>query len=492
VSGAKRAHPVWCAQGDHRDQAYEAFVNSLKLFDAYAPAFTAMGIWYLEHASPPDANRASKCFQKAFELDATQAEAAKRLATGYAEEGEWALVNLVSKRVMEGEGGLEGGLSGTEGTPANKFLPTNAWAWKASGAVQMVSSIAFGLIDGHSYRICCFLQHYKQYNLAAQAFQVALRAEPEDAAVWTRLGEAYVRSGRHVASLKALYQALEFSPDSWICYYHIGGVQRELGSFALAISAYEKALDMRRDEPGTIIALSEAWLALGKSERQIGLRERAYRSTLHCLKHLTAVLGQKPYRHTNWKLFAEACLNISGCITHKEDLSEAFTAIRPTLEHMSEIDDEKTASVTEVTSVASLLRLNEFSRKDLIKTSIVVYAYRANLLKFDTKLAEVPLYDKACALHLLATVLLETEPESVQIYPCQKAAALAMKQALDIDPSSPTMWNAFAVVSAVASPQLAQHAYVTAIELQPRVSCTERVVVAPDLALLSTESRHLV
>jgi hypothetical protein len=55
-------------------------------------SFTAIGIWYLECATPPDEERASKCFQKAFELDATEAEAARRLATGYAMEGEWALV----------------------------------------------------------------------------------------------------------------------------------------------------------------------------------------------------------------------------------------------------------------------------------------------------------------------------------------------------------------------------------------------------------------
>ena len=98
-----------------------------------------MGVWYLDHADPPDEDRASKCFQKAFELDATQGDAARRLAEGYAKEAEWALVNVISKRVMEGEGGLEGGLSGGSSGNAGKFLHTNAWAWKASGAVQMVS-----------------------------------------------------------------------------------------------------------------------------------------------------------------------------------------------------------------------------------------------------------------------------------------------------------------------------------------------------------------
>ncbi len=126
----------------HRDQAHEYWVQCLRAQDTYAPAFTSIGIWYLDHATPPDVERASKCFQKAFELDATEAEAARRLAEGYAMETEWALVDVIAKRVMAGEGGIEGGLSGKEHAGvAQKFLPTNAWAWKAAGAVQMVSGV---------------------------------------------------------------------------------------------------------------------------------------------------------------------------------------------------------------------------------------------------------------------------------------------------------------------------------------------------------------
>jgi superkiller protein 3 len=134
-------YPIWHRSfaGDHRNNAYEAFVASLRHFDSFASSYTAMGVWYLDHADPPDEDRASKCFQKAFELDATQGDAARRLAEGYAKEAEWALVNVISKRVMEGEGGLEGGLSSSPSGTTGKFLPTNAWAWKASGAVQMVS-----------------------------------------------------------------------------------------------------------------------------------------------------------------------------------------------------------------------------------------------------------------------------------------------------------------------------------------------------------------
>lgn len=87
-------------------------------------------MYYLEVAKPPDPNRASKCFQKAFELDATQADAARRLAESFAEEREWDLVEVVARRTIEGEGGNDQSVS--------QHLPVNSWAWKALGVVELV------------------------------------------------------------------------------------------------------------------------------------------------------------------------------------------------------------------------------------------------------------------------------------------------------------------------------------------------------------------
>lgn len=88
-------------------------------------------MYYLEAVNPPDPNRASKCFQKAFELDATQAEAARRLAEGFAEEREWDLVEVVARRTIEGEGGNE--------QVTSRHQPVNSWAWKALGVVELAS-----------------------------------------------------------------------------------------------------------------------------------------------------------------------------------------------------------------------------------------------------------------------------------------------------------------------------------------------------------------
>lgn len=127
--------------GDQREEGYRHFILSLKSNSSYAPAFTSIGIYYAEYAFPLDPNRASKCFQKAFELDPREAEAARRLAEGFAEEREWDLVEVVARRTIEGEGGMDAGIRGANAVASVRYLPTNAWAWKALGAVELVSRI---------------------------------------------------------------------------------------------------------------------------------------------------------------------------------------------------------------------------------------------------------------------------------------------------------------------------------------------------------------
>lgn len=111
---------------------------SMRALPTYAPAYTSLGLCY-SSATPPDEERALKCFQKAFELDATETEAARRLASGYADQDEWSLVRQVATRVMEGEGGLDGVAGGDTMNLKGRFAPKNGWAWKALGSTEVVS-----------------------------------------------------------------------------------------------------------------------------------------------------------------------------------------------------------------------------------------------------------------------------------------------------------------------------------------------------------------
>jgi len=71
----------------------------LKYNQNYAPAYTNLGFFYADVAN--DLARAYKCFQKAFELDPGEADAAERLAQDFADTRQWDLVEVVARRVLQ-------------------------------------------------------------------------------------------------------------------------------------------------------------------------------------------------------------------------------------------------------------------------------------------------------------------------------------------------------------------------------------------------------
>lgn len=119
-------------------QAYRLWITSLKRSTSFAPAYTSLGIYYADYAKPPDLTRASKCFQKAFELDPREAEAARRLAEGFVDEREWDLADIVARRTIEGEGGTGSEFRGSQNDIDSRHKPTNVWAWKVVGLVALV------------------------------------------------------------------------------------------------------------------------------------------------------------------------------------------------------------------------------------------------------------------------------------------------------------------------------------------------------------------
>ena len=115
------------------------FGRALQKDPEFAPAYTSLGIYFLEQASPPDPIRSSKCFQKAFELDARETVAARLLTEDFANDKEWDLVEVVAQRTIDGEGGLNAGLDKSELDADTNYMPMNVWAWKARGVVRFVS-----------------------------------------------------------------------------------------------------------------------------------------------------------------------------------------------------------------------------------------------------------------------------------------------------------------------------------------------------------------
>jgi len=109
-----------------RKGAYSYFMRALQSNGNYAPAYTSMGIYYADIAG--DVTRATKCFEKAFELSPGEIEAAERLAQMKADTKEWDLVEIIARRVADAD--------------KKRSIPGKAMSWpqNAIGVVELVKS----------------------------------------------------------------------------------------------------------------------------------------------------------------------------------------------------------------------------------------------------------------------------------------------------------------------------------------------------------------
>ncbi|OXG33946.1 superkiller protein 3 [Cryptococcus neoformans Bt15] len=425
---------------ESKRHAEEWFMASIRAYPDFAASYTSLGVCY-SFATPPDNERALKCFQRAFELDATEADAAYRLANGYADEDEWARVRTIAVRVMEGEGGLEGVAGGEVLNPKGRFAPQNGWAWKALGSSEM---------------------HYKKYSEAAAAYQIALRADDQDVSTWIMLGENYVKCGRHMAGLKTFDHALTLDPNNWRALYDIGQTQSQLGAFDKAIEAYQKVLEITQDEDvGVIAALAEANLSLGRQTGAGGFRERSRRACHRAIELAMKVLkSAKAHKAWGWKLIGDATYELSGQESNIEEAQDSFTVVQPVLTFLVEDDTDRRSTAPGVGHAANLLQ-DVVSTTTSLRASIFAFAYRAHILKNEPRVIDPALYDYASALHTLAGKLIDSE-ERTQ---CLKTAISAVRAALDRNAGDERLWNALGVICATAGPQVAQHAFVVSLEL---------------------------
>ncbi|KAG2355063.1 hypothetical protein BDR07DRAFT_1304231 [Suillus spraguei] len=428
----------WDLGGESREEAFKYFITSLKHNREYAPAYTSLGVYYSEHSSPPDPTRASKCFQKAFELDAREAEAARRLAEGFADEREWDLVEVVARRTIDGEGGMGAGMEG-DGATSGKYLPTNAWAWKALGVVELIR---------------------RNYAESIKAFQVALRADVDDQLSWLRLGEAYNKAGRHVAALRALGRAHELQPDDWMCTYLIGEVQRQAGRLAEALISFQSILDVRPTEAGVLLSVAQTYFDLARHERLAGFVARAEQSFISCVNVTLVAIRESPgYRGVAWKIAADALFELS-VITVFADESN----VRATVTIVYElIQDQSSARLAGLFKFTALSPDDHVTGLNALEAAIAAYDYRITVGSSDEAALPSSLYDLAVALYEWTL-----KKPSGTVRQASEAANSFLIQALQKEPGNVWFWVALGDLHFAQKPKLSQHAYIKAIDVDSK------------------------
>ncbi|KIY73049.1 superkiller protein 3 [Cylindrobasidium torrendii FP15055 ss-10] len=430
---------LWDMGGEPRTEAYGNWIKALKYDAMYAPAFTSLGKYYEEQANPADPVRASKCFQKAFELDSREVYAAHRLAVGFAEEREWDLVEVVARRTIEGEGGLDAGLDAAAKTSASMFTPMNTWAWKALGAVEIVRG------------------HYPQ---AIQAFQVALRAEPDDQLSWLRLGEAYSKAGRQAAALKALTRAHELQPDGWMASYLIADVRRQVGQYDEAVNILKDILAARPLELGVSVLLAQTHLDLGKSELANGFIARAETTFLEALKTSIAIVDDSAgFRGVVWKVAADALYNLASRPTFADE-SAVRTILDPLLASLTSNNGDRLAGL----NILPNLNAETLTGSTVLQCAILAYDLRLSVSSSSPQALGSAWYDLSTALRTYA----ETQTDE-QIRTALHVKSIALlTSALKQCPGNEELWVALANAYFISQPKSAQHAFIRALEIDAK------------------------
>ncbi|KAI0093293.1 TPR-like protein [Irpex rosettiformis] len=420
-----------------REDAYKSFIISLKRFSAYAPAFTSLGIYYSDFCTPPDPTRASKCFQKAFELDAREAEAARRLAEGFAEERDWDLVEVVARRTIEGEGGMDGGLDSL-----SKFQPLNAWAWKALGIVELT-------------------RH--RYSAAISALQVALRSQPEDPLLWLRLGEAYTKATRLAAALKALEKSRELDPSEWKCSYFLGEVYRQSGQYQQAIDMFSMILLEVPSELTVLLSLAQTHLDFGKAENLGNFSARAESSFVSAIRVVLDGFDASPgFRRIAWKTAADALYELSQLPTYTDD-ETLLVILKEALPLIIGHPMERLSTLLEIPPKLSETSYSALSRF-VLEVSLCAYSYRISLGSLDSSASASAWYDLAVALKLYGQRNIGDEKREK----VNDEAVQCFKEAISLSPIDDRYWNALANALFISKPRLAQHAYVKALDIDTK------------------------
>ena len=314
-------------------------------------------------------------------------------------------------------------------------------------------------------------QNRANYESAIIALQVALRANQSDYRTWTRLGEAYARSGRPVAALKALTRARNLSQDDWTAVYFTGDVYRQMGLYDLAIATFEQLLINRCGETGAVLALAESHLSHARQQFSAGYLTRFEESLVSCIEISTKVLHSAPgFRRMVWKTIADAILELSK-LTLYVNPKLVLSVVCAVCDALAEgtVDTEVIPGYTSVAKIIMKYTRDDepsLDGVDLHWLAIACYHTRASLSNNDRVTEGSARFDLSIAIHSVIPRLKQHQNEER----LSDTASHAILDALKHSSGNGFYWNALGNIGFLRDPKLAQHAYVKALELDHKVS----------------------
>ena len=420
----------------NKEGPYRFFIESLQANPNYAPAYTMLGNYFADYGKSK--KRARTAFQKAFELSASEIEAAERLARSYADSGEWDLVELVAHRVVD---------SGKARPAPGSKKQAYSWPFAALGVSEI---------------------NKQQYSKSIVSFQSALRITPNDYNAWVGLGESYHRAGRHIAAARAFSKAesLENKPSeeqTWLARYMLANVSRDIGAFEDAINGYEMVLGMKPNEFGVSVALLQTLAETAWSYLERGVFGQAAETARKAIHLAERIAVNRSEVFNLWKSVGDAC-SVFG-ILQAEASSVDFEALDQLLN--ININGEQFKSLVDVDDLAGKLSPLSSDSKQISASERCLYgavlSQRRAILAAskDVHAQAVSWYNLGWAEYrAFAFSTLKKRPQ-----PLLKAAVRCFKRAIELEAGNTDYWNALGVATTTLNPKIAQHSFIRSLHL---------------------------
>ena len=434
-----------------RSGAYASFLAAVKTDVNYSLAYTSLGIYYQDYAK--DKTRARKCFQKAFELSASEVQAAEHLARSFADQRDWDIVEAIAQRVID---------SGrTKPAPGSKRKGIS-WPYAALGTVQL---------------------NKQEFSQSIVSFLAALRISPNDYNSFVGLAESYFSSGRYNSALRTLRYAegldnainKKNSGDRWFARHMLANVSRELGDYDDAISGYRSVLEMRPKEFGVSIALLQTCLDKAWHCIETGFFGQAIDDTVEGISVATSIAEYRPDAFNLWKAVGDAC-SLFTWVRSKIN-SFPLSQIKALLE--TGIDSAQYDFFSHFDGVgqkqlSSLQKESAESSIDIFSclAAAILAQKRAILVSSDEKHAQaVAWYNLGWTEYRTHCCLKETEQAEKNAAGQKKflkTAVRCFKRAIELEAGNAEFWNALGIVTTQLNPKVAQHSFVRSLHLNER------------------------
>lgn len=439
-----------------RNGAYARFLSSVQTNMNNAPAYTSLGVYYADYGK--DQNRARKCFQKAFELSASEVDAAERLARSFASSQEWELVEAVAQRVINS--GRVGSIHRVDETNSGLKKKGISWPFAALGVVQL---------------------NQQDYIKSIISFQSALRSSPQDYHSWVGLGESYHNSGRYVSATRAFEQAQKltidannrYAEDKWFCSYMLANVKREMGEFESAVLGYREVLLAKPKEFGVSIALLQTLIESSWRRIELGFFGRSATLAAEAIDVASDISEFRNDSFDLWKGIGDACSVFSYAQAYAEDFPSQ--KIRALLEAGIEQGEYE------------LLRDFDGIGKDFLETlsigrdkdSALQFCMQAAILanKRSIRVCANDFHARAIAwynlgwteyrvhFHTMRNKYLASKKRPMGFL---KASVQCFKRAIELEAGNAEFWNSLGIVTTTLNPKVSQHSFVRSLHLNDR------------------------